>query len=81
MGQAVGVGEGARTGVIRVPAEELQRFCLDVLKASHVRQDVAAHVAGGLVQASIRGVDSHGVRLLPHYVQAVNGGRLGFSMM
>ena len=76
MGQAVGVGEGARTGVIRVPAEELQRFCLDVLEASQVRQDVAAHVAGGLVQASLRGVDSHGVRLLPHYVRAVKVGRL-----
>lgn len=30
----------------------------------------------GLVQASVRGVDSHGVRLLPHYLKAVKAGRL-----
>lgn len=62
--------------MIRVSAVELQRFAQEVLLGVGVRADVAAHVAIGLAQASVRGVDSHGIRLLPHYVRAVDGGRL-----
>ena len=32
-------------------------------------------VATGLCETSLRGVDSHGVRLLPHYVNSANSGR------
>ena len=60
----------------RVAAADLQRFCLDLLTHREVRSDVAHHVATGLVQASLRGVDSHGVRLLPHYLRALEAGRL-----
>ena len=41
-----------------------------------MRSDVGLHVAKGLSQASLRGVDSHGVRLLPHYTNALEAGRL-----
>ena len=41
-----------------------------------MRFDVARYVTEGLVQASLRGVDSHGVRLLPHYLRALEAGRL-----
>ena len=37
---------------------------------------MAHHVSEGLVQASLRGVDSHGIRLLPHYLRALDAGRL-----
>jgi len=59
-----------------IPAENLQRLCLGLLSIRGVRSDVALHVARGLVQASLRGVDSHGVRLLPHYLRALEAGRL-----
>ena len=62
--------------VIRVSAADLHQFCLDALACYRVRPDVAAHVATGLVQACLRGVDSHGVRLLPHYLRAVVAGRI-----
>lgn len=62
--------------MVRVSASNLQRFCLNVLSRHKVRADVATWVAGGLVQASLRGVDSHGVRLLPHYLRALKAGRL-----
>lgn len=54
----------------------LKRFINDALVKAGVRRDVAVHVAEGLVQTSIRGVDSHGVRLLPHYLKGVEGGRI-----
>jgi ureidoglycolate dehydrogenase (NAD+) len=59
-----------------VLAVDLEQFCLDILVDCRVRDDVAHHVAEGLVQASLRGVDSHGVRLLPHYLRAVEAGRI-----
>ena len=62
--------------LIRVSAEDLEEFCLEALESCGVCPDVASHVAEGLVQASLRGVDSHGVRLLPHYLKAVKAGRL-----
>jgi len=30
----------------------------------------------GIIQASLRGIDSHGIRLFPHYIQGFNKGRL-----
>ena len=65
--------------MIRASSEELQRFCSAVLESVRVRPDVAGHVTTGLLHASLRGVDSHGVRLLPHYVRAVQGGRINPS--
>jgi len=59
-----------------VSAERIKRFMKDVLLKSGVREDVAQYVAEGLVQTSARGVDSHGVRLFPHYLRGVKAGRI-----
>lgn len=37
---------------------------------------IAKPVIDGLLWASLRGIDSHGIRLLPHYAEGVKGGRL-----
>ncbi len=55
---------------------EIYRFAYDALIASGVREDVAQATARGLWLTSLRGVDSHGIRLLVHYVHAVRGGRI-----
>jgi len=60
----------------RFKADKIYEFLVSALKAVNVRDDVIKHVAEGLLSASIRGVDSHGIRLLPHYIAAVEGGRL-----
>lgn len=75
------MGQDSRSGGLtalglRVPSDRLQIFVKSVLLRAQVREDVASHVADGLVQASLRGVDSHGVRLLPHYLAGVQGGRI-----
>ncbi len=61
---------------IHVSAEKLSDFINKVLSKAGVRSDVAGYVTAGLVQTSLRGVDSHGIRLLPHYLAAVKGGRI-----
>ncbi|MDD5269592.1 MAG: Ldh family oxidoreductase [Candidatus Omnitrophica bacterium] len=61
---------------ISVKADQLKSFAKDSLLKAGVREDVSEYVSEGLVQTSLRGVDSHGIRLLPHYLAAVKGGRI-----
>ncbi|MDD4910383.1 MAG: Ldh family oxidoreductase [Candidatus Omnitrophica bacterium] len=61
---------------IIVPVDTLRGFVKDILLKAGVRNDVAEYVTEGLIQTSVRGVDSHGVRLLPHYLEAVKKGRI-----
>src|SRR5262245_18696986 len=55
---------------------ELQKTFRQILAAANVDEDNAKHVIDGLIQTSLRGVDSHGIRLFPHYVRAVKAGRV-----
>ena len=54
----------------------LQGFVADALRAAGTYDDAAVSVARALSTASLRGVDSHGVRLLPHYARVVRAGRV-----
>lgn len=63
-------------GHISVSAVNLLKFAKKVLLKAGVREDVAGYVAEGLVQTSLRGVDSHGIRLLPHYLEGARKGRI-----
>ncbi len=60
----------------RIPAGMRNQFVEQTLLRSGVDQSCSKLTAKGLWQASLRGVDSHGVRLLPHYLDAVKGGRI-----
>lgn len=62
--------------MIYIPLEKLRSFIYAVLLKTDVREDVASFVTEGLTQTSLRGVDSHGVRLLPHYIEGVKKGRI-----
>lgn len=57
-------------------SKTLLNFAEQVLVRAGVRADMAAITAEGLWEASMRGTDSHGLRLLPHYVAGVRGGRI-----
>lgn len=48
----------------------------DILKKAGVTDDVAFHTSKGLWTSSMKGVDSHGLRLLPHYIQSCISGRI-----
>jgi LDH2 family malate/lactate/ureidoglycolate dehydrogenase len=59
-----------------LPAEVLEQFVCDALVAAGSAAEQAAAVARALSTASLRGIDSHGVRLLPHYVRVLRAGRI-----
>jgi ureidoglycolate dehydrogenase (NAD+) len=69
----------ASDGNVTVSEGHLSAFVTAALTARGSAHDQAEAVARALVSASLRGVDSHGVRLLPHYLRALEGGRINGS--
>jgi len=61
---------------IVVSADALRDSGKKALAAAHVREDIIDPVINGLIWTSLRGIDSHGIRLLPHYIAGVKGGRI-----
>lgn len=59
-----------------VSREDLERFMGEALAAVGGDPASAEAVSRALVTASRMGTDSHGLRLLPHYLQALQGGRI-----
>ena len=61
---------------INIPAQAIESFIRDVLVMEKVVSSAAGYVARGLVNTSLRGVDSHGIRLFPHYLRALKARRI-----
>ncbi|MFH2033712.1 MAG: Ldh family oxidoreductase [Candidatus Margulisiibacteriota bacterium] len=64
---------------VLIDAQKIRGPFYAALKKAQVRDDVAKWMVEGLIQASLRGIDSHGIRLLPHYLKGFEGGRLNKS--
>ncbi|HEX2130360.1 MAG TPA: Ldh family oxidoreductase [Actinophytocola sp.] len=59
-----------------VSASELRALSVRILVAAGASEADAEVVAGSLVESNLLGHDSHGVRRLPAYVDAVHAGRI-----
>ncbi|HET8626214.1 MAG TPA: Ldh family oxidoreductase, partial [Thermomicrobiales bacterium] len=57
-----------------VPAAGLTALCREVLAAAGLPDADAALAAAAIVEADLRGAPSHGVRLLPGYVERLRAG-------
>ena len=60
----------------RVAAEALRPFAVQLLAAAGADAISAAGTARAVVDASARGFDTHGIRLLPFYLQTLDDGRV-----
>lgn len=60
----------------RVGLSDLERFCREVLTAAGADGESADAATRAMLHASRLGIDSHGVRLLQHYVTAMTRGRV-----
>jgi len=58
-----------------VPADTLARLMAEALGRRGLSAEHAAYVVDGLLETSLRGVDTHGVRLFPTYLAELDGGR------
>src|SRR5215468_8853513 len=61
---------------VRVERDALAGFVRALIGRAGADDDGAAAVTRAVMEASSRGVDTHGVRLVPHYAQTVAGGRV-----
>lgn len=62
--------------MFRIDADRLRPLLHARLRALDVDPVGAGHVVDSVLQTSLRGVDSHGIQLFPHYVRAVAAGRV-----
>ena len=61
----------AKTPTVLVRAENARSFVEAVLRGNGVKDDNAAIIADCLVQADLRGVESHGINRIPSYLARV----------
>jgi LDH2 family malate/lactate/ureidoglycolate dehydrogenase len=59
---------------MKINADILETFCKDILMKKGVSEDRATIVSECMILANLRGVDSHGIRRLPVYVQRIEKG-------
>ena len=61
---------------MRVPAKQIEGQLQDVFRAWGMSDEHAATTAAVMVETDLRGVDSHGISMLPTYDQEFRNGRL-----
>ena len=61
--------------MIFIPYETLIDFHREILSKVGLDSETNEAVTTGLCETSLRGVDSHGIRLLPHYTRSALSGR------
>lgn len=62
--------------MIQVQADKLSTLMLEIFSAKGLSEASAQHCVHSIVQTSLRGVDSHGIKLFPHYCRALDAGRI-----
>ncbi|MTH64482.1 Ldh family oxidoreductase [Paracoccus shanxieyensis] len=67
------------TAASRVSLPDLDRFCRAAFLALGANAETADAATRAMMHGTTLGVDSHGVRLLPHYLTALQGGRLNLN--
>ena len=69
-------GDTATEKTVRLESRWSQSWCVDALTQVGVSAEEAVVVADSLLNASLRGVDSHGLTLLPLYIERVRSGQI-----
>ncbi len=59
----------------RVSVSSLKQIMISVLSQRKLTNQHIEYVVNGLIEASIRGIDTHGIRLFPTYIRELDGGR------
>ena len=60
----------------RIALQDLERFSRSAFLAAGADAATADAATRAMMHGTTLGVDSHGIRLLPHYIKALQGGRL-----
>lgn len=55
---------------------KIKKIIITFFQKIKVNKNIYLQVVDGLIETSLRGVDSHGIRLIPHYIRATIIGRI-----
>ena len=58
------------------PLNKIEDFCLKLFDSIGADENVASACVSSVMHGTRFGVDSHGVRLIPHYIKVLETGRL-----
>ena len=59
-----------------IDKKQIKNILIRLFKEIRVKKEIYTPVVEGLIETSLRGVDSHGIRLVPHYLRATLTGRI-----
>lgn len=60
-----------------IAVDQLRRFCHEIFKKAGTPDEETEIILDNLIRTSLRGVDSHGIRNIPSYIQrGINQGRI-----
>jgi ureidoglycolate dehydrogenase (NAD+) len=65
--------------VVHIAKESIASFFRDAFDRIRCQPEVYEPTIEALIEASLRGVDSHGIRLMPHYIDEALAGRINLS--
>ena len=57
---------------------KIKNICVELFKKKKVSKNIYNSVVNCLIE-SLRGVDTHGIRLLPHYLKVIDTGRINIK--
>ena len=62
--------------MLRFDSKLLKENLVDVLKTEGLNDVSIMHLTDSMISTSLRGTDSHGINLFPHYINAIHAGRI-----
>lgn len=63
----------------KISHKKIKAFLVALFESAKVPREISNQVVDGLLYASLRGIDSHGIRLATHYLEGVRLGRINIS--
>ena len=62
--------------MVYLGADRLKEVMEGILRDCKVEPESASHLVESVVEASLKGIDTHGLALFPHYVEGFRKGRI-----
>ena len=62
--------------MLRFDSKLLKEKMVDVLRTEGLNEISIMHLTDSMISTSLRGTDSHGINLFPHYINAIRAGRI-----
>lgn len=59
-----------------IKKKQIENILFQIFEKIKVKKNIYKPVVDGLIETSLRGIDSHGIRLVPHYIKATLLGRI-----